>query len=72
MKTEIIATIDPETLAERPPLPYRARCLTPGCSLADSPVTAKYEETAQMCAEAHVYAFKHRVVIERVSCEAAP
>ena len=71
MTTTIIATISPETLAARR-LPYQARCLTPGCALADNPTGAQYEETATTCATAHAYAFKHRVVIERVSYEESP
>jgi len=60
---KLIAEITPESL---PPLVhhFQARCLTVGCYLSLTPVTAKYAESAQSSGEAHVRNMGHTVVIE--------
>src|SRR3989338_8741711 len=64
--TEIIREIGPEDLAA---LPYRLRCLTPGCWLDRDPSTAAVAESLNSVGELHVTTTKHRVVIERIGSE---
>ena len=57
--------ITPESLAAKnAAMPYRLRCLTNGCWLADTPQASRFADALTPAGELHVMNTGHRVVIE--------